>query len=139
MKQNSTFPGKAIAALILFTILHLTSNAQVKQLYAQQGSALTAIVNSNGMVTINWASSSANNDLVIERSFDQADFKAICYVMAVDKSEVSDAFCHFNDRSAELVGKTRAFYRIRQTDRNGVVSYSDLLPVVLKSGYPDNR
>lgn len=137
MKQNFTTTSKAIAAFILFSLLHTTGNAQIQQqlsiLTASQNNRVEATV-IRGAVAISWPAGSSlkNNDFVIERSFNQTDFKSICYVFAADSPDFAESLTHYKDGSIELNGKSIAYYRIKQTDKYNNVTYSDVITVALK-------
>ena len=137
MKSKFTFASKAIAAFIFTSLLHIAGNAQTTQQsvmsIASTNNRLEAIV-INGAVTINWPATPAliKNDIVIERSFDQSSFKTICYIFAPGNTEFAETLTHYRDRSPELTGKSTAYYRLRQTDKNDVVTYSDIITVSLK-------
>lgn len=137
MKPNFALISKAIAAVIFSSLLHIAGNAQVKQqtfmFDANHNSHLDATF-TGGAVSISWPATATlkNNDFVIERSFDQADFKTICYVFAADNTEFSETLTQYKDRSADLNGKVTAYYRIKQTDKNNIISYSEIITVSLK-------
>jgi len=138
MKRISAFYSKAIAAIIISSLLYNTGNAQGKQPIAAYTSVdtnkpaqLSATIN-NGAISITWPTAFSSNDFIIERSLDGAEFKTVCYVFAMEASEAIETMGRFNDRSVDLNGKRKANYRIRQEDKNGNVSYTESIAVNLK-------
>ncbi len=135
MKLNFAI-GKAIAAIIISSLIHNAGNAQVNQFAALTSisSNFTATLSASvgkTAISINWPASFSTNDFTIERSFDRNEFKTVCYVFGVENTEAVDLLTHYNDRSAELNGKTRAYYRIKQADKSGAITYSELVSVAL--------
>lgn len=136
MKQFSAFYSKAIAAILISSLLYNTGNAQVKQQFAAYTSytkpgQFSATIN-NGAIAISWPTSFNSSDFTIERSVDGSEFKTIAYVFATEASEASEMLGRYNDRSVELTGKNKAQYRIRQADKTGNVSYTESVAVSIK-------
>jgi hypothetical protein len=140
MKQNFLAPGKAILALTILSLTYITGTAQVASLRAAEPTVipaqkLQATALNSSTVTISWQANTpvmASNDVELERSFDMADFKTICYIMAPESGEQAAPICGFKDRQAMLQHRTEAYYRLKQTDKAGNVTYSDVVTVKLK-------
>lgn len=137
MKLSFTFTSRVIFAFLVTISINNSGFSQNKGQTAAFVTGFDAqfesVVN-NGSVTIKWAPNNAitSKDFVIERSFDQNSFKAVCYFLSADKAEFAEALCHFSDRSAELAGKTTVYYRIRQTGENAAADNNYLVTVRLK-------
>ena len=138
MKRISAFYSKAIAAIVISSLLYNTGSAQVKQQFAAYTSyhanrpaQLSASIN-NGAISITWPSAFSSNDFTIERSLDGNEFKTVCYVFGMEQSEAIETLGRYNDRSIDLNGKHKAYYRIRQEDKNGNASYTESTTVNLK-------
>ena len=86
--------------------------------------SLSATVNNNTVV-LNFA---ANSNFEIERSFYSNEFATISSVNIA--SNTVNNF-RINDNAAELAGRKVAYYRIKQTNANGTVSYSNTMVVNL--------
>jgi hypothetical protein len=140
MKQFTTAPGKFFIALTIFSLTYFAGTAQNAPTNAINAAATTtqkfqAIALNNSTVTISWQANTqatANTDIELERSFDMADFKTICYIMAPENGEFAAPVCGFKDKQAMQQGKTEAYYRLKQIDKAGNITYSDVVTVKLK-------
>ncbi len=146
--QNTRKKMKQLAyikAFCLITILSLTfykgssqsivaiSNvAAAKPVIA--GAQLEAAMLSNKVVQINWKAGVAveNADVEIERSTDLVNFKTICYIMASENPDFIPNSPGFKDKTAALTGSNTLYYRLKQSDRDGKVTYSDIITVKIK-------
>lgn len=140
MKQIVIAPGKLIILLTVFSLTYFAGTAQnaptnaINAATATTTQKLQAIAVNNSTVTISWQANQAvaNMDIELERSFDMADFKTICYIMASEDAAFAAAVCGFKDKQAMQQGKTEAYYRLKQTDKAGNITYSDVVTVKLK-------
>lgn len=93
--------------------------------------ATTAVLNAsvtNNTVVLNW--SSVNNNFEIERSFYSNEFTTISALNMPFASNNVNNF-RINDNAAELAGRKVAYYRVKQTNANGTVTYSNTMVVNL--------
>ncbi len=138
MKQFVTATAIAVIGLILLT----SSNSKAQQtMFASiapstvvPGVKLNAQFTDNNIINVSWASSqvAVNADIELERSFDQSGFKTICFIMAPESTEFAVPVCNFKDRNA-VAAKGNVFYRLKQTDKEGNVTYSDIVAVKAKA------
>jgi hypothetical protein len=79
----------------------------------------------NKDVLLNWITSSEeNNDyFTLERSWDAQNFVPINIQKGAGNSTVLKSY-YYNDKTPEIYGYNRAYYRLKQTDFNGQFSYS---------------
>lgn len=86
-------------------------------------------------IQLNWITEfeSDNSQFEIERSFDRTNFSTIAYVL--DAETVVDKFktYRFKDNAAILQSKDVVYYRLKQVDNNGKVTYSNTIAVRLKA------
>lgn len=89
--------------------------------------------------TLKWVTvmESNNHHFEVERSFNATDFTTIGLVLDAEQVNGNDRTYRFKDASAELQGKTIAYYRLRQVDIDGKVTYSSTLAVRLQSAATD--
>jgi hypothetical protein len=140
MKQIISAPGKVFIALTLFSLTHIAGNAQSTTIGAMSAvvlpaQKLQAVTLNNSTVTISWQANTqiiANCDVELERSFDQAEFKTICYVMSPEGGEAFAPICAFKDKQAMQQNKAEAYYRLKQIDKSGNITYSEVVTVKLK-------
>ncbi|MES2779894.1 MAG: T9SS type A sorting domain-containing protein, partial [Bacteroidota bacterium] len=85
--------------------------------------------NDNGNVNLNWETASETNNIgfEVERSFDSRTFKNIGFVNGAGNSNRSLAY-QFNDLNPFTTAST-VYYRLRQVDRNGKFTYSQVVKV----------
>ncbi len=93
---------------------------------------LTASVNNNTVV-LNWSSAASNFE--VERSFYSNGFTTIS---AMNMPFINNAVNNFrvSDNAAELAERKVAYYRIKQTNANGTVTYSNTMAVSLNGTAP---
>lgn len=140
MKQIVIAPGKLVILLTVFSLTYFAGTAQNAPTNAiNAGTATTqklqAIAVNNSTVTISWQANTqvtANVDIELERSFDMVDFKTICYIMAPENAGFAAPVCGFKDKQAMQQSKTEAYYRLKQIDKAGNITYSDVVTVKLK-------
>jgi hypothetical protein len=90
-------------------------------------------------VTLKWVTvmESNNHHFEVERSFNATSFATIGLVLDAEQVLGNDRTYRFKDASAELQGKSVAYYRLRQVDVDGKVTYSSTLAVRLQSAATD--
>jgi hypothetical protein len=141
MKQNLTISVKAIVAALFLIFSVKAGYAQDSQSYAINTNNILPVqkLNAaaiNNTVAVSWQSNSqllAGADVELERSYDMADFKTICYIMAPENAEAAMTTCGFKDKQAfQLTNKSAVYYRLKLTDKAGMVTYSELVTVRLK-------
>jgi hypothetical protein len=139
MKQITSASGKLFIALTIFSLTYFAGTAQNAPTNAINAAATVqkfqAIALNNSTVTISWQANTqatANVDIELERSFDMVDFKTICFIMAPENAEFSAPVCGFKDKQAMQQSKTEAYYRLKQIDKAGNITYSDVVTVKLK-------
>ncbi len=131
-----------LKAFIALTILPLTFNKGFAN-YSVKSAVVTTVapavqleaaILTNKVVRINWkaTATTTNADIEIERSIDQLNFKTICYIMASEGPEFSPNTPGFKDKTAAEAGNTTLYYRLKQTARDGKVTYSDVITVTIK-------
>lgn len=86
--------------------------------------SLSASVNNNAVVL----SFSAANNFEIERSFYSNEFTTIATV-----NNIFGGTFNINDNAAELAGRKVAYYRVKTTNADGTVSYSNTTVVNLNN------
>ena len=91
---------------------------------------LNASVNNNAVV-LSW-SSAKNSTFEIERSFYSNNFTAISTLQVAFSGNTINNIS-INDNAAELAGRKIAYYRVKQTNADGAVSYSNTTIVNLES------
>lgn len=111
-----------------------------KNFYYPSGGALPVKYSSfdaaanNNVVTLNWVTEQEiNNDhFEVERSFDGANFTTIAVVLDGFGTGIQKSYMA-KDNAPELATKTVVYYRLKQIDINGRVTYSNVLTVRLQS------
>jgi hypothetical protein len=88
----------------------------------------------NSVVTLNWVTEQEiNNDhFEVERSFDGLNFTTIAVVLDGFATGSQKSY-KVKDNAAELATKAVVYYRLKQIDVNGRVTYSNVLTVRLQS------
>lgn len=92
----------------------------------------------NNIVTLNWVTEQEinNNHFEVERSFDGANFTTIAIVLDGFATGSQKSY-KVKDNAAELASKAVVYYRLKQIDNNGRVTYSNVLTVRLQSKTSD--
>ena len=93
-----------------------------------------AVVSDN-KVTLKWITTQEVNTshFEVERSFDMNSFSTIGMVLDGFTLNSNDKSYQFKDNSAELQGRSIAYYRLKQFDIDGKVTYSKVLAVRLQA------
>jgi endonuclease I len=81
------------------------------------------------LIKISWSTvSEQNNDFfTIERSTDGSSFIAIANVAGKGNSNMKNAYSVIDDPDNGVLELPNIYYRIKQTDRDGLYSYSDVM------------
>jgi hypothetical protein len=89
----------------------------------------------NKMVMLKWKTADEinNSHFEVERSFDINNFISIGIVSNAVTVAGNDRSYQFEDNSKELQTKTMVYYRLKQTDLNGKISYSKVIAVRLQA------
>lgn len=140
MKQILSAPSKVSLLLSIFFLTHIAVKAQSNAIGAMSGVVLAsqklqAVAINNTTITISWQANTpviANSDVELERSFDQVAFKTICYIMAPESGDAFSPICAFKDKQAMQENKAEAYYRLKQIDKAGNITYSEVVTVKLK-------
>ena len=87
-------------------------------------------------VTCNWSTAGEiNNDhFQLERSFDGINYSTIAIVFPATSNSTTTQSYHYKDNASVLQNKAILYYRIKQVDKDGAVSYSKVITVRLKAG-----
>ncbi len=90
-------------------------------------------------VYLDWKTASEINSsyFEVERSFDGTSFKTVGLVLDGFASDNGARFYKFKDNSAVLQGKSYAYYRLKQVDKDGKFNYSTVVALGLKSSASD--
>jgi len=93
-----------------------------------------AVVNDKS-VLLKWitAQEMNNSHFEVERSFDNNNFSTVGIVLDGFALNGTAKSYQFKDNSAELQGKTMAYYRLKQIDLDGKATYSKVLAVRLQA------
>ncbi|MBL0182858.1 MAG: T9SS type A sorting domain-containing protein [Chitinophagaceae bacterium] len=93
-----------------------------------------AVVNDKS-VLLKWMTAQEinNNYFEVERSFDMNEYNTIGMVLDGFTVNGTGKSYQFKDNSAELQGKTMAYYRLKQIDMDGKATYSKVLAVRLQA------
>jgi hypothetical protein len=94
---------------------------------------ITAKTYDNGVI-VNWATEyeRENSHFEVERSFDRASFTTVGLVLDAMSATGSNKNYAFKDNAAVLKSKDVVYYRLKQVDLNGKVTYSSVIAVKLK-------
>jgi len=82
----------------------------------------------NNTAVANWTTEEEiNHDYFeLQRSFTTSDFKTVAMIMGPKSTSGSSNNYEYTDKSAELAGKAIVYYRLKQVDKNGTVTYSTI-------------
>jgi len=87
-------------------------------------------------ITCKWTSQETdNNHFEVERSFDGRNFNSIAYVFSKENSSTLSNNYSYNDKSIALQGHNKVFYRLKDVDKNGSVSFSDIINIKLAASF----
>lgn len=92
------------------------------------GTVLTVETKDNNVV-INWSSKneSGNSRFEIERSFYSNKFNTIATLQMPFTNGATVGNYRVSDNASELTGRTIAYYRVKQVNANGNISYSNVM------------
>ncbi len=87
--------------------------------------SFNAVVNNNA-VTLNWTTNAevGNDHFEVERSFDEANFSAIAFVLGAQSENKGANQYNFTDKDSKIAGHNIIYYRLKQVDVDGNFSYS---------------
>lgn len=93
-----------------------------------------AVVSEN-KVTMKWVTTQEVNTshFEVERSFDMANFSTIGLVLDGFVVNNTNKSYQYKDNSVELQGRTMAYYRLKQYDKDGQFAYSKVIAVRLQA------
>ncbi len=99
----------------------------------KETSLTTGITDNN--VVVNWSSKNevSNSRYEIERSFYSNNFNTIATIQVPFATNNTVKNYRINDNAAELAGRAIAYYRVKQIDAKGNVSYSNVTVVNLQN------
>ena len=89
----------------------------------------------NNTVLLNWVTPQAinNNHFEVEQSFDNTNFKTIGLVLDGIETSASERDYLYKDNSTKLLQNKVVYYRLKQIDNDGSVTYSKTIPVKLNT------
>ncbi|HMO61777.1 MAG TPA: T9SS type A sorting domain-containing protein [Ferruginibacter sp.] len=130
---------KTITTLFATLITAITVQANTVEITS---TTLSAASNEN-MVTLHWTASneSGNTRYEIERSFYSNNFNTVVTLQVPFTGNTVKNY-RINDNAAALTGREIAYYRVKQIDANGTVTYSNTMIVALKNnaaGMPESK
>lgn len=130
---------KTLTTTIISLISLLTINTNVKATNTTStpensntailtGTVLTVETKDNNVV-INWSSKneSGNSRFEIERSFYSNKFNTIATLQMPFTNGATVGNYRVSDNASELTGRTIAYYRVKQVNANGNISYSNVM------------
>lgn len=90
-------------------------------------------VYTNG-VQLNWMTEYErdNDHFEVERSFDRSSFTTVGLVLDAENVVNNSKSYRFKDNAAILKEKDMVYYRLKQIDKNGTISYSTVITIKLK-------
>ncbi len=90
-------------------------------------------------VFLDWKTATEINSsyFEVERSFDGTTYKTVGLVLDGFAADNGARFYKFKDNSAELQGKSYAYYRLKQMDKDGKHNYSTVVALGLRSSASD--
>ncbi|MFT3678985.1 MAG: hypothetical protein QM791_01860 [Ferruginibacter sp.] len=129
---------KTITTLFI-SIITLVASANATEANLEITS--TSIINTlaagttENAVILNWSSRKENSNTryEIERSFYSNNFNTIATLQVPFSGNSNVKNYRISDNAAELAGRTIAYYRVKQTDANGTVTYSNTMVVSLQN------
>jgi len=87
--------------------------------------SFNAVLNNNA-VNLNWTTSTevSNDHFEVERSFDEANFSTIAFVLGAQSEKNGADQYSFADKDPEILHNNVIYYRLKQVDVNGNYTYS---------------
>ena len=84
------------------------------------------VVGKDHKATASWTTENEiNHDYFeLERSFDNTNFKTIAMILGPKSTNGETRYYEYNDKSSELLTRTVAYYRLKQVDMDGKLTYS---------------
>lgn len=91
-------------------------------------SSFDAYTLNNTVANITWTTESEtdNDHFEVERSFDQKDFKTIALVFGAEGNVLTTSKYSFADNAKDISSHKAVYYRLKQFDLDGKVTYSDI-------------
>lgn len=126
--------GGAIATDRYFCIYFIKIIAEFSALPITYHS-FDAIVNNNNNVNLSWLTTAEtrNDHFEVERSFDQTNFATIGIILGAQSSNGTSNQYRFKDDASELQNHKLIYYRLKQVDINGKLSYSIIKRVLMNT------
>jgi len=86
------------------------------------------VVGKDHKATASWTTETeVNHDrFELERSFDNTNFKTVALILGPKSSNGETKYYEYTDKSSELADKKIAYYRLKQIDIDGKVTYSTI-------------
>ena len=87
--------------------------------------------NVNGDVNLNWATASETNNkgFMVERSMDGVNFSDVIFVNGKGNSKSTSIYTKEDVAAFAKVGASTLYYRLRQVDFDGLLTYSNIVSV----------
>lgn len=87
-----------------------------------------ATAKSNHSVFTNWITENEvnNSHFELERSFNNKDFSTAAVILGAKTTNGNSNNYEYTDKSVELTGKSFVYYRLKQVDNDGRLTYSDI-------------
>ncbi|MDB5280792.1 MAG: hypothetical protein JWR61_5747 [Ferruginibacter sp.] len=91
-------------------------------------------------VTCNWTTESEinTNHYELERSFDGNSFGTAAIIFTAENTTAAKNNYSYRDNSTPLQNKSMVFYRVKEVDTNGAISYSKIINIKLGNGYSNS-
>jgi hypothetical protein len=128
MKTITTLFISIITLVATVNAKEVTSNPEITSTSIVTGTTLAAGTTENTVV-LNWSAKNQASRFEIERSFYSNNFNTIATMQVAFASNNNFRIA---DNAAELAGRAIAYYRVKQIDANGNISYSNVMVVNLK-------
>jgi len=89
----------------------------------------------NNTVTLKWVTENEinNHHFEVERSFDGMVFKTAALVLDASVAAGSSKTYFFKDNSTELLDRNLVYYRLKQVDNDGRITYTGILAVRMQA------
>lgn len=87
-----------------------------------------AAAKSNHTVFTNWITEQETNfsHFELERSFNNKDFSTVAVILGAKSSNGTSNIYEYSDKSPELTSAKVAYYRLKQIDKDGAITYSEI-------------
>jgi hypothetical protein len=92
----------------------------------------------NNKIRLNWTTSAeiANDQFEVERSFDQSNFSTAALVLGAQSQQNGLNEYSFTDGSKDILNHATLYYRLKQTDASGHITYSAVKMVCISHAVP---